>query len=236
MVDNGPRFQWDCPHVALRSPRPFCVQPPSPPPLVTDACAAAATTVDVPGCQEVVVNHHNNSAANVLWTIPGACPTQMYVQSAPAPSAFQSTVICLAPGQYQFVAQSPLGATGYSDTFTVALLDGSVEPLVKNAVLRPHRFNANIVVPAGALLHCRRGLYVSCAEWGVSGAVRKTLPQQFGAVSVRYEWCWHGQLGRGCRRAPRRRATQGRIRMAVHQRRTGVNPPPPRTSPPSRPK
>ena len=113
-------------------------------------CTQAAAKVDAPGCQSIVVNHVTPATSpDLFWTILGTCHKPLVARSVFAPSPLHSTVVCLAPGAYQFVANG----TSFGDSFTVALLDGSEEPLIHNAVLKPRRLNANFVVPAGPM--CR---------------------------------------------------------------------------------
>ena len=112
-------------------------------------------TVDTSDCQHVVVNHGNyanaSTAREVVWGIGGACPVASagYVRD----TTRHSTVLCLAPGRYQFVAQAnatdhtPLST--YQDTFTVAVLDGSEEATIPTSGLTQGRFNRHFNVPEG---------------------------------------------------------------------------------------
>ena len=111
-------------------------------------------TVDVTGCRPVVVNVRTTAAAGAMgWAVGGACPALGAEPGALAPSAFYSTLTCLAPGDYQLVAFGDDVAGSGGSTVTLALLDGSTVPVVPALAAKRDRANVAFMVPPGAV-HC----------------------------------------------------------------------------------
>ena len=107
-------------------------------------------TIDTDDCQQIVVNRVlPATGTDVLWTIGGACPLPSTVPSVG--SEWQSTLLCLAPGRYQFAAQA--NSTQFNSThlerFTVAVLDGSEAAVIPWTGLKQDRFNQYFDVPEG---------------------------------------------------------------------------------------
>ena len=121
--------------------------------------------VDVPGCRPVVINTVTGAegAGAVGWDVGGACPGVGVPVGQLLPSAFYSTVVCLAAGDHQLLVRgsdpqlnqssngtAPTGGAAGAGTVTVALLDGSAVPAAPVLSTRRPRATAAFRVPEAA--------------------------------------------------------------------------------------
>ena len=108
-------------------------------------------TVDVAGCVPVTVTLNTvDSATHGAFYIAGACPRFAVNQSEFPVNASATTTVCLAPGEYTFVATASRGDGWRGGTFSVRLQDFA--PIIPSSEVSGFGLRADFKVPEGVPL------------------------------------------------------------------------------------